>query len=993
MSCHQRRLLWLRESISVESKNEINKERIPVFLSDEPLSEDREQEYRFGHPALAEELKSFVQHCPEPFIIGLFGKWGSGKTSILNLLRKKLGIKPEEKNITVVNFDIWKYDKSDLLQVFLKEADRQLEVPDALNERVKNSFQKIQTDYRWSRLPPQVKLYFCLIVLFVVLIYLFFWERPAILASLALVFPFLINFATKILFSSSITSIYERYTAPHEFENEFFNLLKNIGEKRILFIIDNLDRCAYPKAVELLSTLKTFFSKDDFSAQSAQNISRPVFLIACDDVAIKEQIMCSYTPSESDNSGKKKTTYADEFLRKFFNTYIRIPDFIDKDLDSFTEELLKAIENDDFDPKELSHVISCAFRDSPRQIKQFINTLIAAYHFAKNREEKKDLTRGIVTEHLPVLAKVMIVRQLFNGKYKEMLKTHQNFGEMMGKFRNKNKDQRSSSYNETEEFMAFLEATEKVDSPNIRPFLYIKHSEAEIGLPEIVDMEIALKENNVEAFKNLIKDLDESLESDKQKAFKDFLGELFDKCKENYPVLFSIINCILKSYEDLDAEIDEDIRIKIEKILGDDKGALKKRLLDFDAGLIFRQLLRYKTEDSGNIIDEYLRILNQEQAPEDEAIPILKELLEEKMFEELLDDETKKGNFKKLVKKYIALTIEAIPQRGIKTIDPIKEKIDFIEKSANFAGNAERKELFKKLKRLLILTPNFSKEEKKQNMLGQLVRNFYIFSPKQLNEIPVEIEALVDTLLQNVSRNENDYSKIMIYIPLAIKLSEACQDSARKEKLESLINRFFSSSNIHEIIYVLGKLDEQRKKMIIQSHQKLFVKGLEDFVISSLNPEESRIVVEILFCAIEQADDSTDVRKHFGMILQLRCAGVYELKHKLSKHILRYLHNPDKSKRELGYISFKHAQFLPEELKENIKNVINLRFRVYKEDREWYLEHIQGCVPISDELPKEKLDMLEQGNVTDPRIVKSWLLREESVHPEVRKIVEDWDYL
>ena len=59
-------------------------------------------------------------------VIGLFGKWGSGKTSIINLLEKQLSSGKEEKSLKdkkkspiVINFNPWGYSETeDLLDRF-----------------------------------------------------------------------------------------------------------------------------------------------------------------------------------------------------------------------------------------------------------------------------------------------------------------------------------------------------------------------------------------------------------------------------------------------------------------------------------------------------------------------------------------------------------------------------------------------------------------------------------------------------------------------------------------------------------------------------------------------------------------------------------------------------------------------------------------------------------------------------------------------------------
>lgn len=51
-----------------------------------------------------------------PYNIALIGKWGLGKTSLLNLLKRKIS-----STCKVIPINAWKYEKEDLKKVYLKE--------------------------------------------------------------------------------------------------------------------------------------------------------------------------------------------------------------------------------------------------------------------------------------------------------------------------------------------------------------------------------------------------------------------------------------------------------------------------------------------------------------------------------------------------------------------------------------------------------------------------------------------------------------------------------------------------------------------------------------------------------------------------------------------------------------------------------------------------------------------------------------------------------
>src|SRR2546428_1227329 len=94
------------------------------FLTDEPI--ETEEEDLLGRLPFVEDLFQQINHYTlrDSFVFALYGEWGEGKTSALNLLRKKL-----ETNETLVtfNFDPWFYSSSDaLLAAFYKEFQHSL---------------------------------------------------------------------------------------------------------------------------------------------------------------------------------------------------------------------------------------------------------------------------------------------------------------------------------------------------------------------------------------------------------------------------------------------------------------------------------------------------------------------------------------------------------------------------------------------------------------------------------------------------------------------------------------------------------------------------------------------------------------------------------------------------------------------------------------------------------------------------------------------------
>ncbi|MBO8166056.1 MAG: hypothetical protein H0Z25_02415 [Kosmotoga sp.] len=100
---------------SVEIMTPNSNEQAPKsrFILDEPTTEDK-----FVHDKIAEKIAEFIANENNGTSIALKGKWGSGKSSVIEILKQKLKQKGKEK-YKVFIFDVWAELGHDFRQVFL----------------------------------------------------------------------------------------------------------------------------------------------------------------------------------------------------------------------------------------------------------------------------------------------------------------------------------------------------------------------------------------------------------------------------------------------------------------------------------------------------------------------------------------------------------------------------------------------------------------------------------------------------------------------------------------------------------------------------------------------------------------------------------------------------------------------------------------------------------------------------------------------------------
>ena len=402
--------------MKIGTKSEVKHNVLFNLIPDKPLDADKRNEVKFGHELISKTLEQIIDRTITPFSIGLYGGWGSGKTTIVDLLKDDLNANNKVKTIYI---DLWKFENDSLRrQIILKTAEElDPSLVKSLKEKIYFSLSenKDKTTFNWKRIVVSVLLFLIKIGVITLLVNIFIKN---LLTSLFTVFisKYAIeeitkgfNHFDKSLFLNDVVMTRDRLSEPEEFECEFKNIIKRSSKEKIVFILDNLDRMSSEKAVEVLSTVKTFLE-----------IPKCIFLVPCDEDAIKKHISSVYVANNTRFGSNK---YADEFLRKFFNSIIRIPKFENIELDEYTQDLLQQTNLTELkeENSNLLWLLTYSFRNNPREIKQFINNLVSAILLINKRIENGLIAdKNILKDNLPFFAKILIIKQKYPKTYKEI---------------------------------------------------------------------------------------------------------------------------------------------------------------------------------------------------------------------------------------------------------------------------------------------------------------------------------------------------------------------------------------------------------------------------------------------------------------------------------------------------------------------------------------------------------------------------------------------
>jgi hypothetical protein len=484
------------------------------YLDDRPL-ESFERVDHFRHRAYVEVLLQAIRELSPPFTVGIFGSWGIGKTSIANDLRHSIKSHEEFKEIPIVSIDVWKYGGDSLRRQFLWDAQETLKKEKVLRKNydiIKKLYKERKTEieseprfsfHRLKNLWP-----FLLASFFVTFAALWLFIQLGIATPLqalavSLVVPILLlfipEFLRKVVVQQKGAEIEPRLFSAEQFEQAFEDMILKAKCNKIVILIDNLDRCSHERVAETLSVVKTYLEPKG---------KKCIFVIPCDDAAIKQHLEIVYHAESGGKAGPGE--HADEYLRKFFNTSIRIGPFIQTEIEPYIADLLGRIRltegMSEDNVKRMVQLIGAAFTENPRRIKQFLNNLTAKYLLVKEREaDPYLLISPPISGKLLFLAKVSVIEAKFPEEFAEFVADDNLYGEVSlalepGKT---GSEEANNILKNNPKLRQFLLATRDITAPNPKAFFHLKQSRQEMDIPNYDEFLNAVRAGDRELVQSL----------------------------------------------------------------------------------------------------------------------------------------------------------------------------------------------------------------------------------------------------------------------------------------------------------------------------------------------------------------------------------------------------------------------------------------------------------------------------------------------------------
>ena len=309
------------------------------LIADQAIGEARtRQSDGLGFESYARVLAQAALDTPGPFTIGVFGEWGTGKTSLMRLIQSSL---IDEPNVVTVWFNAWRYEKEEHPIVpLVGTIVRELENYKSHSQRIARSVKALVRGLR-------------------AVAYGFSAKSTVKIPGFAEVEA---SFVAKDMIDRA-----ERLTADPLLDRSLyygaFNSLESVqleGDLRVVVLIDDLDRCFPDQAIRLLESMKLVLAQPGF-----------IFVLGVARQVIEGYLQHRYT-SEYGIKDFKGQLYLDKIVQLPFHippASGRMDDFCIRILADQPEEVSTQL-------IETLPTVAEALGGNPRAVIRFVNNIL-----------------------------------------------------------------------------------------------------------------------------------------------------------------------------------------------------------------------------------------------------------------------------------------------------------------------------------------------------------------------------------------------------------------------------------------------------------------------------------------------------------------------------------------------------------------------------------------------------------------------------------------
>jgi hypothetical protein len=352
------------------------------LLSDNPITQKSDDKFVFE--SFVEILGDAILNTKSlPFTVGIFGGWGTGKTSLMHLLRGWL----ESNKCKTIWFNPWKYDnKEELWSALIRSIILEIyKVIPKTNRKLKKVAWRLLKDIAW-----------------------FAFKGGISTATGGIISLGDLEKMKETMAKESL----QEHDFLNEFESNFSKLVEDfVGEDgRLVVFIDDLDRCIPENAITILESLKLYLDNPHC-----------VFVLGMDRAIVEFGIKHRY--------GEDIQLSGREYLEKIVQLPFFLPPIDFKKLKQALQSKITAV---NYTP-QIWALLQYGLGGNPRKVKRFVNSFYMVQEALKRQElgelsgfpSTDDNAEKIedVPDEIPLfnLAEVLVIQMSYTDFYDYLL--------------------------------------------------------------------------------------------------------------------------------------------------------------------------------------------------------------------------------------------------------------------------------------------------------------------------------------------------------------------------------------------------------------------------------------------------------------------------------------------------------------------------------------------------------------------------------------------
>jgi tetratricopeptide (TPR) repeat protein len=307
------------------------------IITDEPMSKGVLDFNKYS-----KLLANTIQSSNPRFTVGIFGEWGTGKTTLMLMIQKIL-----DKNDKVVTvwFDAWRYEREENLAVIPFLRTVKLRLDDLEKSKLGN----------WGIVKKGV-----------------IRTAAAFLTSTKVTYGIKSGPSVEMDFGKVADSLKGDGSIDNDKDNVYYHvtdflerslriLRKEDREYRIVIFLDDLDRCTPERAFEVLESIKSFFDLEGI-----------VYVVGMNYNSINNLVKEKYGEKVVGITGF-------DYMKKIVQLPFQIPDWIEIDISKFIDNIISKNLQGSVLAKYFSDnklLLMKAVEWNPREVKRFVNNII-----------------------------------------------------------------------------------------------------------------------------------------------------------------------------------------------------------------------------------------------------------------------------------------------------------------------------------------------------------------------------------------------------------------------------------------------------------------------------------------------------------------------------------------------------------------------------------------------------------------------------------------